>query len=387
MARPERARGGAAGMRRPERRRAAERRRWANVAAIVAGVYALGFAVWSPGLAGGARLEAELRAQGWWWAVGGILPRVRVLVGRARLRARARARTRPSIPPFPEQEESEDAPDDGALVEADRGLAGEAILVEQLRGPGGVEAPFEPEAGLTHVLAGQALRGGDEQVVPDVAAELDLRASEQVAERRGGRDALGHALGRDADVIDDAEAAGEGLESAGRVAPDRGCDGGEADLPRGGAHGGLLALGERVRRPPEDQVAEQVGLGDGRIGVTAQGDTGVAERAGDQRLDQQRVVLRTDAVLGPDVQVGIDAWRADEFDGALPDLEEAPEDRAVVELIGAAHDVQRAGESEVFRRTVHGDVELPRDLDVHLLATQPEIAGDTDGARDDHVAQ
>jgi len=69
MARPERARGGAAGMRRPERRRAAERRRWANVAAIVAGVYALGFAVWSPGLAGGARLEAELRAQGWWWAV------------------------------------------------------------------------------------------------------------------------------------------------------------------------------------------------------------------------------------------------------------------------------------------------------------------------------
>ncbi|HEX7089615.1 MAG TPA: hypothetical protein VF192_05735 [Longimicrobiales bacterium] len=57
-------------------RRRAERRRWANVAAIVAGVYALGFAVWSPGLAGGARLEADLRAQGWWWAgsaVGGLL--------------------------------------------------------------------------------------------------------------------------------------------------------------------------------------------------------------------------------------------------------------------------------------------------------------------------
>jgi len=93
MARPERARGEAAVPQpTPERKRRARHRRWASVVALVAGVYAFGLAVWSPGLAGGAASAEAVREYEWWWAVSalaGVLALVAVLLSlRSRLLGR-----------------------------------------------------------------------------------------------------------------------------------------------------------------------------------------------------------------------------------------------------------------------------------------------------------
>src|SRR5690606_33758086 len=131
-----------------------------------------------------------------------------------------------------------DAADDRALVEADRGLPGEAVLGEELGGPGRREAPLEPDAGAVGRLAGEPLREGDEQVLPDIAAQLGVGTGGRRAERGAAGEAVGRALRRDAEVVE-AGVLGERLEPAGGVAPDGGGDGLEPDLPGGGAERGL----------------------------------------------------------------------------------------------------------------------------------------------------
>src|SRR5690606_21182914 len=230
----------------PERESGARRRRWASPVAIVTGVYAFGRAVGSPGLAGGAEDADVVREPALVMLVTAPFPGPMPTPengGQRRERPSTRgaapgpASGRASVPPLAEEEEAVDPADGGALVEAERRLPREAVLGEEFGGPGGGDPPLAPDAGQLRGSPREPPRERDEQVLPQILAQLDLGAGEQVGEPGAADQPLRRALRREAEVVD-ADVLGEHLEPAGRVPPDGRCDGLEADLPGGGAERG-----------------------------------------------------------------------------------------------------------------------------------------------------